>query len=145
MTRFHTLALAAATLTVGATATASFVPSASAVTAKVSPQIVARPDSVMVNKTTRIVGTHFAAKSTITIKECAQTNWDAPQDPCNTSSSITVTTNAAGRFTGVITIHDCYPSATPGFGQTCYVGKPTPSGIDTIALVGAVPITITAP
>ncbi len=145
MHRFLTLVLASATVSGGLIGAALLVTPAAASTAKASPTIVARPDSVMVDRTTRLTGTHLPAKTTITIEESAEQNWIAPQDPCDTTNALTVTTNGAGRFKGVLTVHTCSTSGTPGFSETCYVGEPKGSGVDTVTLVGSVAITVTGP
>jgi hypothetical protein len=133
------------TLAVGVMAASLVAAPSTAEARSPSPRIVARPDSVMVLMTTRLTGTHFTAGKRITIEECSEKNWIAPQDPCDTTSSVKVKTDATGRFTAVLTAHPCPGSATPGFDQTCYVGEPDPTGIDTIGLVGAKAITVTGP
>jgi len=139
-----TLAAAAAA---GGLLAATMLVSAAAATTATSPHIVAHPDSVMVNKTTKLTGTHFKANQTITIKECSQQTWIAPQNPCDTKNPITVTTNAKGQFKGTLTVHTCpgVTPVTPGFVETCYIGAPVGTGIDTLNLLGAVAITVTGP
>jgi hypothetical protein len=111
-----------------------------------SPKIVAKPNSVMVNTATRLTGGHFQPDSKLTIEECSETNWIAPQNPCDTTNVIHVKTDASGSFVHKLTAEMCPgTAATPGFTQNCYVGEPVPQGIDTIALVGAEQITVTGP
>jgi hypothetical protein len=137
------LALTLAGATVAACVLAS---SASASPTSASPRIVAHPDSVMVLTSTELTGTHFKASSKITIEECGQETWVVTQKPCDTTSAIKVKTNAKGKFTASLTVHTCPTmSATPGFDETCYIGEPSPNGIDTIGLVGGVAITVTGP
>jgi hypothetical protein len=145
MSRPLALILVAAALAGGLLASVVTVAPAVAGTSNAAPQIVAHPDSIMVNGQTRLIGSHFAPSTTITIKECSQQNWIAPRNPCDTTNSIKVTTNPKGHFKGVLTVHTCPGSATPGFSQTCYVGEPKGNGVDTVTLVGAVAITVTGP
>jgi hypothetical protein len=114
-------------------------------TGSAKPHIVARPDSVMVNSTTKLTGTHFSASKRITIEECGQTMWVVTANPCNAKSVMKVKTNAKGQFKTAFTVDTCMPSATPGFSETCYIGELMPSGVDTITLEGAVAITVTGP
>jgi len=110
-----------------------------------SPHIVARPDSVMVNNTTKLTGKHFTASKRITIEECAQSTWVVTANPCDSSNAIKVKTNPHGKFEAVFRVHTCATTTAPGFAETCYIGEPTPSGVDTITLQGAVTITVTGP
>lgn len=111
-----------------------------------APKIVAVPDSVMVNTATKLTGTHFPPNSTLTIKECSQTTWIVPQNPCTTNNVIQVKTNAYGSFVHKLTAEVCPgPAVPPGFAELCYVGEPVPRGIDTITLRGAEQITVTGP
>jgi len=112
-----------------------------------SPHITAHPNNVMVNTATKLIGRNFTPSTTYTVKECGKTFWIVPQNPCDSTNSIVVTTNAHGQFKSSFTVQTC-PSGTnspPGFSQTCYIGVPTPNGIDTISLVGAARITVTGP
>jgi hypothetical protein len=148
MSRPIALILAAAVVVAGGLLSeALVVSSAGASTAAPAPHIVAKPNSVMVNTTTKLTGTHFPASTKITIKECPQTLWVVPANPCDTDNSITVKTNAQGQFHAVFTVHTCPDTVAtpPGTSQTCYIGDPHPSGIDTITLEGAVKITVTGP
>jgi hypothetical protein len=101
----------------------------------------------MVNRSTSLVGTNFKPRKSVTIKECSETNWIVPQDPCQSSNSIVVKTNGRGAFTSSFTVQTCPGGMTtsPGFSEKCYIGDPTPSGIDVITLVGAVRVTVTGP
>lgn len=109
--------------------------------------ISARPESQMVNSSIKLIGTHFKSGATLTIEECSQKTWIVPQDPCDTSNAIVVRTKGGGRFSSSFTVQTCPGTATspPGFSQGCYIGDPTPSGIDVIELVGAAAITVTGP
>jgi hypothetical protein len=140
------LAWTGAAISVGVIATAVIIVPVAATSGKATPHIVAHPDNVMVLRTTKLNGSSFPAKSKITIEECASTFWIAPQDPCDTTNSIQVKTNAGGHFQSVLTVHACAANnTTPGFSQTCYIGEPKGTGVDTEALVGAVAITVTGP
>ena len=146
MSHSRALALAAgASLAGGLIATALAVPAAGAAAPTAGAHIVAHPDSVMVDTATRLTGTHFPAKTKITIKECTERNWIVPQNPCD-ASPVRVRTNAKGTFQIEFTVHTCPgDSRTPGFSQTCYVGEPTISGLDTQTLTAAATITVTGP
>jgi hypothetical protein len=110
------------------------------------PHITAHPNSVMVNTDTALAGTHFQPHTTLTLSECSEKNWIVPQNPCNTTNTVTVTTDAKGRFLTPFKVETCpAPTVPPGFAERCYIGVATPSGIDTVELVGAVRITVTGP
>ena len=112
-----------------------------------SPHISAHPNNLMVNTATNLVGKNFAPSTTYTVKECGSKNWIVPQNPCDSTNSIVVTTNRHGQFKSSFTAQTC-PSggdSSPGFAQKCFIGIPTPSGVDTMNLVGAVRITVTGP
>jgi len=110
------------------------------------PHITAHPDNLMVNTTTKLVGTGFAPSTSLTVKECANKDWIVPQNPCDSTNAVVVTTNKHGSFKTTFTAQTCPGTSTgPGFSELCYIGVPTPSGIDTIDLVGAVRITVTGP
>jgi hypothetical protein len=111
-----------------------------------APHIVAKPKSVMVNSTTELVGKNFPPKHTMKIDECPSKTWIVPQNPCDTTNVLRVRTNAEGQFTGTFTVQVCGAANTPpGFSETCYIGEPTPQGVDTITLTGAATITVTGP
>jgi hypothetical protein len=121
---------------------------AGAVGSSGAPHIVAQPNNVMVNTTVKLIGTGFKPHATLDLMECGSTNWIVPQDPCNTST-ITVTTNGRGHFVQTFEATLC-PRSSSGGGhpvteERCYVGDPSPSGIDTINLVGHVKIIVTYP
>jgi hypothetical protein len=101
----------------------------------------------MVNTATKLYGKNFAPSTTLTVKECAEKNWIVPQDPCDSTNSVTVTTNAEGQFRTKFTVQTCSSGSdvSPGFSEKCFIGVPTPSGVDTISLVGAARITVTGP
>lgn len=111
--------------------------------ASTSPRIVANPRSVMVNSATKLTGSNFPASTRITIKECSSTSWYVLANPC--VSAIKVKTNASGGFKTSMTIHGCPGSSGTGTSETCYVGEPTPYGVDTMTLTGAAKITVTVP
>jgi len=145
MARLSGLSVAALTLVGGSVIGVSSI-SAGATGRAAHPHITAHPRSVMVNHTTKLIGTNFKSKKSITIKECSETTWIVPQDPCGTNS-IVVKTNRYGGFTSSFTVQTC-PGGTntgPSFSEKCFIGDPTPSGIDVISLVGATKITVTGP
>lgn len=132
-------------ISLAATATSFCVTSAAA--AMGSPHINVQPNNVMVNTSIALTGVRFRANSTFTIKECSTTAWIAPQNPCSSNNAISVTTNKRGRFHASLKADVC-ANGQRGKEPTsviCYVGKPQPTGVDTIALVGAAKITVTYP
>ena len=149
MFRFRSLTLATCAMAGGIALAAMPLPSAAAAVRQspTPPHIIARPDNVMVLQPIRLVGTGFNPNSTLTIKECSQTNWVVNQNPCDTDNVIHVTTNANGGWRGRMKAELCPAAvaATPQPAETCYVGNPVPAGLDTIRLVGAARITVTYP
>jgi hypothetical protein len=121
--------------------------SAGAASTTPAPHITAHPHSVMVNSSTTLTGTNFKPRKSITLKECPETTWIVPQNPCDSTNSVVVKVNSQGTFKTSFTVQTCPGGTTtePGFSETCYIGDPSPSGIDTINLVGAVKITVTGP
>jgi hypothetical protein len=121
-------------------------PGAAIPTAVGSPHIASHPNTVMAKASIKLIGTHFKPLSTFTIRECSQSTWVVTQDVCVIKNSIVVKTNANGKFTGSFTAYRC-PAVrrTPptGHSQTCYIGDPTPEGIDVITLLGAATIMVT--
>jgi hypothetical protein len=112
-----------------------------------APHIVAHPHSVMVDGSTMLVGTNFKPRESITLKECSETTWIVPQDPCDSTNSIVVKVNRQGTFKNSFTVQTCPgdTSTSSGVSETCYIGDPSPSGIDVINLVGAAKIKVTGP
>ena len=110
-------------------------------------RIVARPANLMVNGTTQLTGTGFPARSRVVLSECGATNWIAPRDPCDTTNTVTVTTGGGGGFTTPFKVQLCPRSTvtSPVTEETCYIGEIHPSGIDTIALLGAAKVIVTYP
>ena len=145
MSRRIALVLAAAALAGAMASDALLVSPAAATSDAASPHIVARPSSVMVNTTTKLTGKHFVASKRITIEECAQSTWVVMANPCDSTNTIHVKTDSQGRFHAVFNVQTCFANPSPGFSQTCYIGEPLPSGVDTITLAGAVAITVTGP
>ena len=114
----------------------------------VPPVIVAHPDNVMVNTATKLVGRGFAKHATIHVEECASTTWVVPTSPCDTAHAVTVTTNRMGKFTVTFTVRACPTTATTdpgGLAFRCYIGVPSPTGIDTVALQPYTAIVVTYP
>jgi len=122
--------------------------------AKHRPKIVAKPDSVMVNKKTTLTGSGFRRHKKLTIVECSATAWVVPKQICNHRNAVTVRTSARGRFTVRFKVLVCPaasssaalpPAGARGFSKRCFVGVPTPRGVDVVILVGAARITVTGP
>jgi hypothetical protein len=112
-----------------------------------SPHIKAQPNNVMVNTSIALTGVRFRANSTFTIKECSTTAWIAPQNLCSANTAVLVTTNNRGRFQASFKAEVC-ANGQRGKEPTsviCYIGKPQPTGVDTVSLVGAAKITVTYP
>lgn len=128
---------------IGIMALAALPLSLSTAASAASPHIRAVPNHVMVNTDTHLIGTHFGAHQTLTLAECSETHWIAPQDPCD-SNTVTVTTDAKGRFATTFLVKTC-PGVVAGTSEKCYVGVPTPTGVDTIELLAAAKITVTGP
>lgn len=113
------------------------------------PRIVAKPDSVMVNKMTTLTGSGFKRHKKLTISECSARNWVVPRQICNHRNVVTVRTSARGGFRVKFKVLVC-PAHTGGvgnmgFSRHCFVGVPTPIGVDGVTLVGATRITVTGP
>ena len=111
-----------------------------------APTLAVKPAVVTLNTDTLVTGRHFKALSRITLVECTRRSWIAPQHPCDTGNSVTVTANAAGRFRTEMVVRRC-PGTTlsTGVPVRCYLGVVKPSRIDTIALQPNVQIMITSP
>jgi len=110
------------------------------------PHIVAKPNNLMVNTKTTLTGTGFPAKTKLTIKECATTFWVVTANPCVKNNTISVVTDAHGRFTHQFKAELCGGKRGPEpTSQICYIGEPHPDGVDTTRLVGAAQITVTYP
>jgi hypothetical protein len=143
-TRLGRFALAA---TFAACAAALVAPAAGAVS-PTPPHIVVTPNNVMVNTKVKLVGTGFPAHAKLTIKECGATTWVVTQHPCDSNNTISVLTDAQGRFAAQFKVELC-PRSSTGTGpitrETCYIGNPRPSGVDTIRLVGAGKVIVTYP
>jgi hypothetical protein len=144
MSRLPGFCLGAATVVLGVVGGVCLT-TAGAVTS--SPHITAHPDEVMVNTATHLIGKNFAPSTSYTVKECGSRNWIAPRDPCDSTNSIVVSTNAHGQFESSFTVLTCSSGSdsSPGFAERCYIGVPAPSGIDTVTLLGAARITVTGP
>lgn len=111
------------------------------------PHITAHPSSVMVDQDTRLTGRNFAPHATLQVTECSETSWIVPQSPCDTTNTVTVTTNAKGGFKASLEALVCPGTggSSPGFAERCYVGVPQPFGVDQVRLLGAAAITVTGP
>ena len=113
------------------------------------PRIVATPNDVMVNTQITLAGKGFPPHTRLRIKECSSTTWlVVAQSPCDKANEIWVHTRKHGRFSSSFTAELCPRTSTgsaPITQETCYVGVPEPSGIDTITLVGAAQVIVTYP
>jgi hypothetical protein len=108
----------------------------------VTPQIVANPSSGVTPGTViSLTGSGFAPNASYHVAECSQTGWVVLQDPCVAGNGVDVTTNGAGGFTHGFTVE---PSTVPSAStvETCYIGVPMISGIDTVQLVAPAKITV---
>jgi len=113
-----------------------------------APRISAKPDNVMVNTDTRLSGRNFAPSTQLTLAECAQTNWIAPQDPCDTNNTVTVTTSAKGTFRATMKVEVCpakVNGSPNGLAAHCFIGVPRDTGVDTIALSPHTKMEVTYP
>ena len=121
---------------------------AAAATSPTPSHLVAKPDNVMVNTKIRLAGTGFPARTKLTVEECGTTSWVVPANPCDTNNSVSVRTDAHGRFASPLEAELCprgkHPKG-PATREACYVGVPHPKGVDTVRLVGAARVTVTYP
>jgi len=132
-------------LTIGLLAAGVLGTQAGAVSAT-PPHIVAKPNNLMINTKTTLTGTGFPANTKLAIKECPNTNWIVPQNPCVKNNGISVVTDAHGRFTRQFRVELCGGQRGPEpTSQICYIGNPHPEGIDTITLLGAAKVIVTYP
>lgn len=119
------------------------------VAAQHGPKIVAKPDSVMVNRMTTLTGSGFKRHKKLRIWECSARNWVVPKQICNHRNAVTVRTNARGgfrvRFKALVCPASSVAAARKGFSRHCFIGVPTPRGVDVVVLVGATRITVTGP
>jgi len=115
---------------------------------------VAKPDSVTVNRKTTLTGSGFKRHKKLRIWECSARSWVVPKQICNHRNAVTVRTGSRGGFTVKFKALVCpaasssaapTASARKGFSRRCFVGVPTPSGVDVVILVGATRITVTGP
>jgi len=116
--------------------------------ASTTAHIAVKPRSVMVDKAATLTGSGFAANSSVQLQECGATMWIVPQEPCDTANEITVAVNSAGRFKASIKVLLCpreLPPTLPVTQESCYIGAPQPTGLDTVSLTGAAKITVTYP
>ncbi len=137
---------AAAVLTGGIALVLLPLTASGSASAATGPHISANPSSVMVNHDTQLKGSHFPAHTSLTLSECSKKRWVVPQQPCGTNT-VTVTTDGRGRFATPFEATTCPGGVNhgPGFSERCFIGEATPTGVDTVALVGAVKITVTGP
>jgi hypothetical protein len=109
----------------------------------VTPRIVVTQPSSRVSPGTVIslTGSGFAPNASYHVVECSRTGWVVLQNPCVAGNSIDVTTNGAGGFTHGFTVEACVVPSTSSV-ETCYIGVPMISGIDSVQLVAAARITV---
>jgi hypothetical protein len=145
MTNLSKIPLAAATLLGGLGLTVLMTaPDASAVSPTPA-RITVHPNNVMVNTDTKVRGSHFMPGQTVSLFECSQTMWVAPQNPCDTNNTMTVTANGLGTFKAKMKVEACPADAQPpGLSQTCYIGVEH-FGVDTVNLKPFAPIVVTFP
>ena len=111
-----------------------------------APVITANPNNLMVNTNTTLTGRHFPPATTLRLVECSRTTWVVTQKPCDTNNTVTVTTSATGGFVTPFKAELCPGGIRVGpTAVRCYIGVPKPSGVDTLTLRAAVPITVTYP
>ena len=112
-----------------------------------APAITAKPNNLMVNTNTKLTGRHFPPAATLRLMECSRTTWVVvTQKPCDTNNTVTVTTSATGGFVTPFKAELCPGGIRVGpTAVRCYIGVPTPVGVDTATLRAAVPITVTYP
>jgi hypothetical protein len=112
-----------------------------------SPHITATPNNAMVNSEVTLAGHRFPPHQQLRLRICDAKTWVVTQKPCS-KGAIHVTTGAQGRFTTTWKAALCPRADWPGHPVTeerCYIGVPTPNGVDTIALVGHVKVIVTYP
>ena len=111
------------------------------------PVITAKPDNVMVNTDTTLIGRNFQPATKLRLAECSKRSWVVPARPCDGGKTVTVRTNAKGQFKTTFKVEAC-PSdvaVSGGLAERCYIGVPEPSGVDTVRLEAAEPIVVTFP
>jgi hypothetical protein len=140
------------TLWAGIVALVALGAAAAASAKKAGPKIVLDPTSAMINTTVEVHGKGFAPNASITVAECSKTTWSLPEQPCVDGNQVTLTTNANGKFKTTMKVGLCpsgptpvVSTGTPVTQRTCYIGQLTPTGIDTLALVGAAPLMVSWP
>jgi hypothetical protein len=108
---------------------------------------MAHPASLLVNAHAELTGLGFPAHKKLVVQECSTAAWVVPAHPCTTGNAVSVTTSATGRFRASFTARICPAAGTAagGTARTCYLGVPTPNGVDTETLVGAAKIVVSWP
>jgi hypothetical protein len=109
------------------------------------PTITVNPNNVMVNTETTVSGHNFLPHQKVTLRECSQTTWIVPQNPCDTNNGRIVTANRLGNFVTKMTVEACPRLAVAGLAEQCYIGRPRPTGVDTIVLAPNAGIVVTFP
>lgn len=129
-----------------ALAVAAVALSPAAASASRGPHIKVKPNRVMVNTSTTLRGTGFPPNTTIQLAECGRTSWLAPSYPCLEDNSVSVSTDAKGRFETTFKAGVC-PEGERTKNPTevlCYVGEPKWVE-DTGSLVGAAKLLVSYP
>jgi hypothetical protein len=143
-TRFPSITAAAAVAAALGFAVLAISAGPVAAISPLSATITLKPNNVMVNTYTTVTGHHFLPHQTVSLRECSQTSWIAPQNPCDTNNGRTVTANSFGTFVTRMKVEAC-PRLAAGISEQCYIGVPKPTGIDTIELTPNAGIVVTFP
>jgi hypothetical protein len=137
---------------VGAVAVAAMtfvmLPSAAAKQPAPAPHITVTPNNVMFDATVTLVGKHFAPNTNLHLRECGAKSWVVTEHACSKGHTKVKTDNYGG-FTTPFDVSICpmirdWPGH-PINERRCFVGDPTPSGVDTINLIGHARVIITYP
>ena len=107
MTKLGKIPLAAAVLRRGARPYGLISGPEAMATSPVPAEVTVHPNNVMVNTDTKVRGSHFTPGQTVQLVECSQTQWVAPQNPCDTNNTKTVTANGHGAFRTKMKVEAC--------------------------------------
>jgi hypothetical protein len=129
-------------------ATSLMIIPAGAAAAGSKPRITVTPDNVMVNTAVTIVGKHGPASKKFALRECGQRSWVVTQTSAVcTADAIPVKTNKHGRFRTTYDAQVCPHDSGSGpvTRAKCFIGRPRPSGVDTLHLAGHAKLIVTYP